>query len=58
VTGRDRAQLVHKPVWLVRPPAAAWRVFAATLLDRLFRDFASLAELEAYAAATLTKLSA
>ncbi len=57
VSARDRAQVVRKPVWLVRPGPSAWRVFTVTLLDRLFRDFESIAELEEYAAATEGVLS-
>ena len=46
VTARDRAQTVVKPVWLVRPEPAIWRVFQITMLDKLFRDFESLSEVE------------
>jgi anti-anti-sigma factor len=56
VAARDRAQLARKPVWLVRPEPLAWRVFTVTLLNKLFRDFATLDELEQYAAATVTTL--
>lgn len=52
VTARDHAQNVQKPVWLVRPAPVVWRVFQVTLLDELFRDFGSLAELEEYARST------
>jgi anti-sigma B factor antagonist len=55
---RDRAQLVYKPVWLVRPKPEFWRVFEITMLDRLFRAFDSLAELQAYGAETATRLRA
>jgi anti-anti-sigma factor len=58
VAARDRAQLARKPVWLVRPEPLAWRVFTVTLLNKLFRDFGTLEELEAYAAATVTTLRA
>jgi anti-anti-sigma factor len=57
INARDRAQLARKPVWLVRPPAPAWRIFEATLLDRLFRDFSSIQELAEYAASTEGVLS-
>jgi anti-anti-sigma factor len=57
VTARDRAQLAHKPVWLVRPAPLMWRVFTVTMLHKLFRDFASLDELEAYARSTASTLS-
>jgi hypothetical protein len=40
----------------VRPEPLAWRVFTVTLLNKLFRDFATLDELEQYAAATVTTL--
>lgn len=56
VSARDRAQLAHKPVWLVRPEPLAWRVFTVTMLHKLFRDFGSLEELERYAAATVSTL--
>lgn len=56
VAARDRAQLARKPVWLVRPEPLAWRVFTVTLLNKLFRDFGTLDELEQYAAATVTTL--
>ena len=46
VTARDRAQTVVKPVWLVRPEPTIWRVFQVTMLDKLFRDFESLSEVE------------
>jgi anti-anti-sigma factor len=58
VTARDNAQAVQKPVWLVRPAPVVWRVFQVTLLDELFRDFHSLAELEDYARLTADRLSA
>jgi anti-sigma B factor antagonist len=58
VTARDRAQEALKPVWLVRPEDRIWRVFQITMLDKLFRDFATMAELEAYARDTEGKLSA
>lgn len=58
VSARDRAQQSQKPVWLVRPAPLAWRVFTVTLLNELFRDFGSLAELEDYAARTVTALRA
>jgi anti-anti-sigma factor len=58
VAARDRAQLARKPVWLVRPEPLAWRVFTVTLLNKLFRDFGTLEELEQYAAATVTTLRA
>ncbi len=48
VTARDRAQTVVKPVWLVRPEPTIWRVFQVTMLDKLFRDFESLSEVEAH----------
>jgi anti-anti-sigma factor len=56
VDARDRAQLSQKPVWLVRPTPLAWRVFTVTLLHKLFRDFGSMAELEEYAASTVSTL--
>ena len=56
VSGRDRAQLARKPMWLVRPEPLAWRVFTVTMLHKLFRDFGSLDELEQYAAATVSTL--
>jgi anti-anti-sigma factor len=56
VSGRDRAQLARKPMWLVRPEPLAWRVFTVTMLHKLFRDFGSLEELETYAAATVSTL--
>jgi anti-anti-sigma factor len=56
VSARDRAQLARKPVWLVRPEPLAWRVFTVTLLNKLFRDFGTLEELEKYAASTVTTL--
>ena len=56
VSGRDRAQLARKPMWLVRPDPLAWRVFTVTMLHKLFRDFGSLDELETYAAATVSTL--
>jgi anti-anti-sigma factor len=58
VGARDRAQLARKPVWLVRPEPLAWRVFTVTLLNKLFRDFGTLEELDQYAAATVTTLRA
>jgi anti-anti-sigma factor len=57
VTGRDRAQGLHKPVWVVRPSALVWRVFTVTMLHKLFRDFGSLEELENFARSTAAKLS-
>jgi anti-sigma B factor antagonist len=57
VSARDRAQLARKPVWIVRPEPVVWRVFKVTLLDKLFRDFESLAALEDYAAASLKTLN-
>jgi anti-sigma B factor antagonist len=48
VTARDRAQTVVKPVWLVRPEPTIWRVFQVTMLDKLFRDFESLSEVESH----------
>jgi anti-anti-sigma factor len=56
VSARDQAQLARKPVWLVRPEPLTWRVFTVTMLHKLFRDFGSLAELEQYAAATVSTL--
>jgi anti-anti-sigma factor len=58
VSARDRAQEALKPVWLVRPEERVWRVFQITMLDKLFRDFASMDELVDYARATEGKLSA
>jgi anti-anti-sigma factor len=58
VSARDRAQEALKPVWLVRPDERVWRVFQITMLDKLFRDFASMDELVDYARATEGKLSA
>ncbi len=58
VTARDRAQEALKPVWLVRPDERVWRVFEITMLDKLFRDFGSMADLEAYARANEERLSA
>lgn len=58
VGARDRAQEALKPVWLVRPEERVWRVFQITMLDKLFRDFASMEELEDYARATEGRLSA
>jgi anti-anti-sigma factor len=58
VRGRDRAQRVRKPVWLVRPAPIVWRVFTVTLIAQLFRDFASLEELEKYASSTERSLAA
>src|SRR3954463_16505429 len=55
-SSRDRAQLVRKPVWLVRPEPLIWRVFTVTLIRELFRDFGTLEELEAYAAASIKTL--
>jgi anti-anti-sigma factor len=57
VTARDRAQGVHKPVWLVRPGPVVWRVFTVTMLHKLFRDFGSLEELENFARSTAATLS-
>jgi anti-sigma B factor antagonist len=57
VTARDRAQGVHKPVWLVRPAPVVWRVFTVTMLNKLFRDFGSLEELEKFARSTAATLS-
>jgi anti-sigma B factor antagonist len=57
VTGRDRAQLAHKPVWIVRPAPVVWRVFTVTMLHKLFRDFESLEALQEYARSTATTLS-
>ena len=58
VTARDRAQEALKPVWLVRPEERVWRVFEITMLDKLFRDFATMDELQAYARDTEGRLSA
>jgi anti-sigma B factor antagonist len=57
VTARDRAQGLHKPVWVVRPSPLVWRVFTVTMLHKLFRDFGSLEELEEFARSTAAKLS-
>jgi anti-anti-sigma factor len=57
VTARDRAQAAQKPVWLVRPAPLMWRVFTVTMLHKLFRDFATLEELELYARSTAGTLS-
>jgi anti-sigma B factor antagonist len=56
ISARDRAQLARKPVWLVRPEPLIWRVFTVTLIRELFRDFGTLEELEAYAAASIKTL--
>ena len=58
VVERDRAQLLHKPVWLVRPRPEVWRVFEVTMLDRLFRAFDSISELREYVTRTAGRLHA
>jgi anti-anti-sigma factor len=57
VTARDRAQVRHKPVWVVRPSPLVWRVFTVTMLHKLFRDFGSLDELTEFARSTAGTLS-
>jgi anti-sigma B factor antagonist len=58
VSARDKAQTALKPMWLVRPAPQVWRVFQVTMLDKLFRDFESVEELESHAESLTGPLSA
>lgn len=58
VSARDKAQTALKPMWLVRPAPQVWRVFQVTMLDKLFRDFESVDDLEAHAESLTGPLSA